>query len=66
MADKKKSKYLNMLPSDEVEILNDLQKKVTIIRSLRHYVSITIRDWIQINYDKKKGINMDDDDFTLL
>ena len=55
-----------MLPSDEVEILNDLQKKVTIIRSLRHYVSITIRDWIQINYDKKKGINMDDDDFTLL
>ena len=55
-----------MLPSDEVEILNDLQRKVTIIRALRHYVSTTIRNRIRINYDKKKGIDMDDDDFTLL
>jgi ABC-type dipeptide/oligopeptide/nickel transport system ATPase component len=53
-AHKKKSKYLSMLPSDEVEVLNDLQRKVAIIRALRHYVSTTIRDRIQINYDKKK------------
>ena len=65
-AHKKKSKYLSMLPSDEVEVLNDLQRKVAIIRALRHYVSTTIRDRIQINYDKKKGINMDDDDFTMM
>ena len=65
-AHKKKSKYLSMLPSDEVEVLNDLQRKVSIIRALRHYVSTTIRDRIQINYDKKKGINMDDDDFTMM
>jgi hypothetical protein len=55
-----------MLPSDEVEVLNDLQRKVTTIRALRHYVSTTIRDRIQINYDKKKGINMDDNDFTMM
>ena len=65
-AHKKKSKYLNMLPSDEIEVLNDLQRKVTIIRALRHYVSTTIKDRIQINYDKKKGINIDDDDFTMM
>ena len=65
-AHKNKSRYLNILPSDEVEVLNDIQRKVTIIRALRHYLSTTIRDRIQTNYEKKKGINIDNDDFTMM
>ena len=51
---KKKSKINNMLPKDEIETLNDIQRKVTIIKNLRHYLNTTICDRIQINFDQKK------------
>ena len=51
---KKKSKIINMLPKDEIETLNDIQRKVTIIKNLRHYLNTTICDRIQTNYDQKK------------
>ena len=51
---KSKSKFINMLPKDEIETLNDLQRKVTIIKSLKHYLNTTIRDRIQINFEQKK------------
>ena len=48
------TKFINMLPTNEIETLNDLQRKVTIIRALRHYINTTIRDRIQINFEQKK------------
>ena len=51
---KSKSKFINLLPKDEIETLNDLQRKVTIIKSLKHYLNTTIRDRIQINFEQKK------------
>ena len=51
---KEKSKFVTMLPKDEVEILNDIQRKVMIIKNLRHYLNTTIADLIQINFDQKK------------
>jgi len=51
---KKNSKISSMLPKDEIETLNDIQRKVTIIRTLRHYLNTTICDRIQINYEQKK------------
>ena len=53
---KSKSKFINMLPKDEIETLNDLQRKVTIIKSLKHYLNTTIRDRIQINFEQKKDM----------
>ena len=55
------SKFINMLPKDEIETLNDLQRKVTIIKSLKHYLNTTIRDRIQINFEQKKEMfNIED------
>ena len=48
-----KTKF-DMLPKDEVETLNDIQRKVTIIKNLRHYLNTSIRDRIQMNYEQKK------------
>ena len=59
--DKKIAKFVNMLPKDEIETLNDLQRKVTIIRSLRHYLNTSIRDRLQINYKKKKHMYSEDE-----
>ena len=49
-----KSKIVGMLPKNEIETLNDIQKKVTIIKNLRHYLNTTISDRIQINFEQKK------------
>ena len=53
---KEKSKFVTMLPKDEVEILNDIECKVKIIKNLRHYLNTTIADLIQINFDQKKEL----------
>ena len=50
-----KAKF-DMLPKDEVETLNDIQRKVTIIKNLRHYLNTSIRDRIQMNYEQKKEL----------
>ena len=47
---------IDMLPKDEVETLNDIQRKVTIIKNLRHYLNTSIRDRIQMNYEQKKEL----------
>ena len=59
--DKKKAKFINMLPKDEIETLNDLQRKVTIVRSLRHYLNTSIRDRFQINFEQKKEMYSEDE-----
>ena len=64
-AHKKKSKIIKMLPKDEIETLNDIQRKVTIIKNLRHYLNTTICDRIQINYDQKKEM-FENDYFTMM
>ena len=60
-----KSKFVNMLPKDEIETLNDIQRKVVIIRNLRHYLNTSIRDRLQINYEQKKEI-YEEDDFIMM
>ena len=60
-----KSKFINMLPKDEIETLNDIQRKVTIIKSLRHYLNTSIRDRIQINFEQKKEM-YEEDDFIMM
>ena len=62
---KNKSKYLSNLPKDEIETLNDLQRKVTIIKTLKHYLNTTIRDRIQINFEQKKDM-FEKDDFIMM
>ena len=62
---KSKSKFINLIPKDEKETLNDLQRKVTIIKNLKHYLNTNIRDRIQINFDQKKGM-FNEDDFTMM
>ena len=57
---KTKSKLVNMAPKDEIETLNDIERKVTIIRNLKHYLNTSIGDRIQINYDQKKEIFKND------
>ena len=47
---KSKSKLLYQLPSDETEIINDIERRVEIIRHLRHHLNTTIRDRIQKNF----------------
>ena len=59
------TKFINMLPTNEIETLNDLQRKVTIIKALRHYINTTIRDRIQINFEQKKNI-FKEDDFNMM
>ena len=55
-AHKKKSRIISMIPKDEIETLNDIERKVIIIRNLRHYLNTTIRDRIQINFEQKKEL----------
>jgi len=47
---------IDILPKDEIETLNDIQRKVTIIKNLRHYLNTSIRDRIQMNYEQKKEL----------
>ena len=54
-----------MLPKNEIETLNDLQRKVTIIKTLRHYLNTTIRDRIQINFEHKKEM-FNNDEYTMI
>jgi hypothetical protein len=62
---KHKSKFLNMIPKDEIETLNDIQRKVTIIKSLRHYLNTSIRDRFQINFEQKKAM-FNEDEFNIM
>ena len=55
-AHKKKSKIINMLPKDEIETLNDIQRKVIIIKNLKHYLNTTICDRMQTNFEQKKEL----------
>ena len=51
---KSKSKIISMMPKDEIESLNDIERKVIIIKGLMHYLNTTIEDRIQNNIDQKK------------
>ena len=62
---KKKSKISSMLPKDEMETLNDIQRKVTIIKNLRHYLNTNISDRIQTNFEQKKEM-FENDYFTMM
>ena len=50
---KSKKKYIFNYPKDEIETLNDIERKVKIIKDLKYYLNLTIADKIQINYDLK-------------
>ena len=55
-AHKKKSKIVKMLPKDEIETLNDIQRKVVIIQNMRHYLNGNICDRMQTNFEQKKEL----------
>ena len=42
-----------------------MQRKVTLIKNLKHYLNTNIRDRIQINFEQKKGM-FNEDDFTMM
>ena len=64
-AHKKKSKIISYLPTDEIETLNDIQRKVTIIKNLRHYLNTNVSDRIQTNFEQKKDM-FHNDYFTMM
>ena len=52
---KSKSKFINMLPKNEEEALNDIHRKVMLIRTLKKYLVTTIVNrFQQINFDKNE------------
>ena len=55
-AHKRKSKIVSMLPKDEIETLNDIERKVIIIKNLRHYLNTNISHRIQNNFEQKKEL----------
>ena len=59
-AHKSNSRLISMIPKDEIETLNDIERKVAIIKNLRHYLNTTIRDRIQINFEQKKELFTND------
>ena len=64
-AHKNKSRIVSMLPKDEIETLNDIERKVTIIKNLRHYLNTNVSDRIQTNFEQKKGM-FESDYFTMM
>ena len=48
-----KKKYITNYPKDEIETLNDIERKVKIVKDLKHYLNLKITDKIQINFDSK-------------
>ena len=59
------SRYINMLPKNEEETLNDIHRKVSMIKSLKTYLLETVVDRMQqINLDKNHEIG-DKDEFTI-
>ena len=48
---KSKKKFINNYPRNETETLNDIERKVKIIKDLKHYLNTQINDRIQINFD---------------
>ena len=59
------SRYINMLPKNEEETLNDIHRKVSMIKSLKTYLLETVVDRMQqINLDKNHEIG-DKDEFTM-
>ena len=64
-AHKKRSRIVSMLPKDEIETLNDIQRKVTIIKNLRHYLNTNISERIQTNFEQKKEM-FENDYFTMM
>ena len=48
---KLKNKIIYNYPKDEMETLNDIERKVKIIKVLKHYLNTKIDDRIQINFD---------------
>ena len=57
-----KSKFINMIPKNEEEALNDIHRKVLIIKSLNRYITETIVNRLQhINLDKNHEIGNKDE-----
>ena len=59
---KDKSKFINMLPKNEEEALNDIHRKVMLIKSLKKYLTGTLVDRLQnVNLDKNHEIGNKDE-----
>ena len=54
---KSKKKFINNYPRNETETLNDIERKVKIIKDLNHYLNTQINDRIQINFDSHDYYN---------
>ena len=56
---KLQKKYISNFPKDEMETLNDIERKVKIIKDLKHYLNTKIDGRIQINFPKDKKCQND-------
>ena len=62
-----KSKFINMLPKNEEEVLNDIQRKVLLIKSLKKYLISTIVNRLQqINFEKNQESENNKDEFIMI
>ena len=60
-----KSKFVKFLPKNEIETLNDIHRKVMIIKRLKNYLNTTIKDRIQINFEQSKDF-FDNNEFIMM
>ena len=62
-----KSKFINMLPKNEEEVLNDIFRKVMLIKSLKKYlISNIVNRLQQINLEKNQTSENNKDEFIMI
>ena len=62
-----KSKFINFLPQKEEEVLNDIHRKVMLIKSLKKYLTSTIVNRLQqINFDKNQESENNKDEYIMI
>ena len=56
---KMKKRFISNYPKDEIETLNDIERKVKIIKAMKHYLNTRINDRLQINFESKNTFYKD-------
>ena len=63
---KTKSKFINFLPKNEEEALNDIHRKVMVIKSLKKYLTGNIMNRLQQNFVDKNQETTNKDEFIMI
>ena len=54
-----KKRFISNYPKDEIETLNDIERKVKMIKDMKHYLNTRISDRLQINFESKNTFYKD-------